>query len=770
MDSDNLANVGALTTTPVASGGLGELTDEDDDGLLIGNAGLPVVNASLANIQPIISCSGMHSNVPLFAHANCAHALDVHTTNLPVCTTLNGVLIADPSAVGTSGATANYYNQDEINDINIPIPTNATNQQTNNASTNTTANKASDADEHGRQNVNFSNQVKKQVQFQNVHHPTHAPYIAQFQPSTASPATFVLPVSMATPHLGDIYCHGTAIAYNTNYSSIDSTTSYNSTSCASCNQMYGNVNPNQCPSLPESLEHAPIYLPNSNINTDLSSTGSSSLKQQQSVESIYIELPTRYHIRSNSTPSEDANLNTVIYNTSTGSSINKHSPLTEEPFSGTEDEQPSVIRKNSNKPEDERQITAILNNRKIRKNKSDGDAKLECTIHTISPRKCRSLDLKEMTKLNELNEDKIVKNTNQANLTAVTARTSRPHTHSTKFKKKHHYHSVDNIISSIGSLPHHSFIQRYHSSTNLKNKHSLSSYLSDLADPNQPQSQLSNSISKLSKAELLKRKHKRKGDKPRKEHHKSDNLIIKNRHKLRELSEEFTSSLNQQRCHPFKQLHRSFTESETSSCFARSTSYSSSERCNQMISDQPVDGDRRVEMANKSFEKQSSKSGSSTNSTDNSVIVCTTERSAVLSRSEHYANKPQQDDTTVQSMDSFEFERTEDDSLDDRRPVNRLDSIQEDLGRSDFELDQLYGQPTNRSTTGNRSTTNFTTKMKSATMYNIASFNEPNEETRFDREQLLITSQTMRRHQSAEQMLKRIIGNLHHLYRKQFKS
>ena len=236
-----------MTTTPVASGGLGELTDEDDDGLLIGGP-------SIANInQSLIPCSGIHSTAPLFAHSNCAHSLDVHGTN-QCATTLSGVLITDPTSI---------YNQSSQDDFNIQVPcaTSFANQINNNNFTLasvTATNKNNTSDDQKLLNSSL-NQIKKQVQFQSVHPQSNQTYFAQFTQNpellqrTSSPATFVLPVSMAAPQLGDIYCHGTAIAYNTNYSSIDSTTSYNSTSCASCcnYQMHGStINAHHCPSLP----------------------------------------------------------------------------------------------------------------------------------------------------------------------------------------------------------------------------------------------------------------------------------------------------------------------------------------------------------------------------------------------------------------------------------------------------------------------------------------------------------------------------------------
>lgn len=187
------------------------MTDEDDDGLLIGN-----VNTSGIPIQPIIPCSGIHPNQSIFAHTSCAHGLDV---NLPVCTTvgLSGVLITDPSMVAVSSAAigqSNFnqlFNQqsDDLNDINIPIPNTSQlqlQQQTMNA--NNYISTATITTATNKTTGSNQEQVKK-VQFQSVHPapPNVAPYIAQFTNQellqrAASPATFVLPVSMANPNLG----------------------------------------------------------------------------------------------------------------------------------------------------------------------------------------------------------------------------------------------------------------------------------------------------------------------------------------------------------------------------------------------------------------------------------------------------------------------------------------------------------------------------------------------------------------------------------------
>ena len=681
------------------------MTDEDDDGLLIGNA---------APLQPpIIPCSGMHPTVPLFAHnTSCAHALEVG--NLPVC---GGVLITDPSSLQM------YGGDDVVNDINIPIPS-------------LVANKAT-AEEP---KPNASVGVNKKVQFQSVQHhpPSSAPsqsyHIAQFA-GHSEPRQFVLPVSMATPHLGDLYCHGTAIAYNANFStSVDSTASYNSyNSCASCNyalQQGGSVQPGeQCASQTGSLDHAPI---GTEPSTD---SRSSSLKQQQSVESIWIELPSRFHIRSNSTPSEETNLNTVIYNTPTGSAMNRHSPLTEEPAYGEAaqaDEAPEAA------------------GRKVARSKSDELVRSTTKVD----RKARSLELPAKPKA--IQKEKSALKSKTPSRQSSSRRSSRPH-----------YHSVDHIDHNLPhSTPH---IQRYHSSTGqlVLERSSL-----DRSSTEQ--------LCRPTKAELLKRKRKRKAPPLpvelllRKEHYKSDNLILKSRHKLRELSEEFRSSLTH-RPHPFRPLHRSLTESETSSCLTRSmASCSSSSELDRTkaANSRPVQvaGRKRSEEQRKRDLAQvlARKSLSTTDSTENE-----TERSANKRSIEYYANirtrsRSKDDSTTItiqSSESSSEFERL----ADEQQQVNRLDSIRERTPDSADPFCQAVNMPAAQATAaaaGQQSARKFKV-YQSATMFNLSSaFDEPTESLIGD----LWEQRPIRRHQSAEQMLKRIIRSVHDYYRKQFKS
>lgn len=741
------------------------MTDEDDDGgLLIGNA------APLANLQPpIIPCSGMHPNVPLFAHNTaCAHALDVHAANLPVC---GGVLIHDPSNLqnlqmyGGAG--------DDVNDINIPIPTSLAN-----------ADAAGKPDDPAG-SAPSAGVINKKVQFQSVQHPVSSAasqsyHIAQFAnpPShaellqrTSSPATFVLPVSMATPHLGDLYCHGTAIAYNANFSSVDSTTSYNSTSCASCNyaMQQSSVQPgHQCASQTGSLDQAPLYGTGTTGTTE-PSTDSSSLKHQQSVESIWIELPSRFHIRSNSTPSEDT---TVIYNynTPTGSAMNqRHSPLTEEPtFSGDE----SMAIKEENAALARRHTIA----NRVARSKSE-----EWFVRstTKADRKSRSLELRPELRAN--GGDPADASQKEAEADAGGRRSSRKSSRRSPFKP--HYHSVDHIDHNLPhSTPH---IQRYYSSTGL-----LLAKMSLLAADRASSGE---QLCRRAKGELPKRKHKRKAPPAellRKEHYKSDNLILKSRHRLRELSEEFRSSLSHG-AHPFRPLHRSFTEtSETSSCFTRSiASCSSSERLHHAVNSractQCKTGRKRMRKEPDLVQLIGRKSLSTTDSTDNE-----TDRTPAASKrmAGYYANTrghlrdKQPDSTTItmqSSESSFEFERPADETQ-----LSRLDSIRE-RGADSAEPDRPYGilgqsmnQTVNRlanipTSMAPGSVQQSTSKFKvhqSATMYNISStFDEPTELLISDLSELS-EQRPIRRYQSAEQMLKRIIRSLHEHYRRQFKS
>ena len=698
------------------------MTDEEDDGLLIGNA------APLA--PPIIPCSGMHPTVPLFAHnTSCAHALDVHAGT--VC---GGVLITDPSNL------AMYGGANDVNDINIPIPTVSL--------ANAVANKTVD-DPAGR----------KKVQFQSVQHPpatasSQSYHIAQFASSShpellqraSSPATFVLPVSMATPHLGDLYCHGTAIAYNANFStSMDSTASYNSTSCASCNyalQQGAGVQPETCASQTGSLDRAPIG------GTDPSTDSrSSSLKAQQSVESIWIELPSRFHIRSNSTPSEDINLTTVVYNTPTGSAMNRHSPLTEEPFSGDESMQESMRESNRGLIRESKRTDARF--AKVARSKSDEFVRST----TKATRKSRSLELQG-------HGWPIDESTNEPVGVPRKVAEERTPTSGRSSRSRPHYHSVDNIDHNLPhSTPH---IQRY-SSAGL-----LAKALSSIDRTSVEQ------LARPTKAELLVKRKRKPVELLRKEHYKSDNLILKSRHKLRELSEEFRSSLTH-RAHPFRPLQRSLTESETSSCLTRSLAScsSSSERINRT---KPTCSRART-AARKRPKKEADlvqlvgrKSLSTTDSTDNE-----TDRTSQRRTTGYYASsgshRTRQASTTItiqSSESSFEFER-----LDEQQVPNRLDSIRE---RARDSADQLCGQ-TNltgiQQASSQKPTSQPTSKFKiyqSATMYNLSStFDEPTELLISDLSELA-DQRPMRRHQSAEQMLKRIIRNVHDYYRKQFKS
>ena len=469
------------------------------------------------------------------------------------------------------------------------------------------------------------------------------------------------------------------------------------------------------------------------------------MKPQQSVESIYIDVPiSRYHqARSNSTPSEDTNLTTVIFNTPTSSSVNRHSPLAEEPFSGDEEDELA-----SRREEGEQQTITNLNAKRIKKSKSDGQVAVGNLINLID--KCTINDkdttrAKKSISLNQLKSDLILakQSINQQQETK---------SHSSKQHSFKHYHSVDNILIEDNNLPHSiSQIQRL-----LTKRASLAS--------NQSDQLLSNKIARL---ELLKRKSKVRDSLARKEHYKSDNLILKNRHKLHELTEEFRSSLpqqNKQLSQAFnkplnKQLQRSLTESETSSsCFARTStiSCSSSEQFNQIKSELK---DKQIVAK----QRQTSKSLSTTtdDSTDNETSVKTQDLVAKEERINYAINEK---DTFERMYDEF-----------NNRQSKKLHSIQE--GRPDSELDQLYSvnQSVNISTKSSiqadrlsfensaRTLTNSFKMNQSATMFNIPSFNESTE-------LLSINNQPIRRYQSAEQMLKRIIGNLHHFYRKQFKS
>lgn len=717
------------------------MTDEDDDGgLLIGNA------APLANLQPpIIPCSGIHSTVPLCAHA----------ANLPVC---GGVLIHDPSNLPMYGAAG-----DDVNDINIPIPTTSL---------------ANSGQQAGKSD--------KKVQFQSVHPPSSGAsqsyHIAQFADRASSPAAFVLPVSMATPHLSDLYCHGAAkIACHANFSSVDSTTSYNSTSCASCNyamQQGGIVQAGHtCVSQTGSLDQAPMYGTGTTGTTDPStdSNASSSLKQQQSVESIWIELPSRFHIRSNSTPSEETNLTTVIYNTPTGSAMNhRHSPVTEEPSSSGEDDQ-------------HQQADAARCRQSIVPRSKSEQWFVRST--TKVERKSRSLELQAVLRENDGHTTDALANRKEPEAIADAGR--RKFGRTERFRIRPYYHSVDHIDHN---LPHSTpYIKRYHSSSGLSNLPPFASSGEQLA--------------RRSKGELPKCRHKRRAPKAellRKEHYNSDNLIMKTRHRLRELSErEFRSSLPNQRAPPFQPvhrqpLHRSLTEtSETSSCFTRSVASgsSSSERlpradvnsrvCSKVRSKR---GKRETDLV----QLIARKSLSTTDSTDNETDR--TQQAGGKRTGRHYANtrgrdKQQEDSTTItmqSSESSFEFERPVDEAQ-----LNRLGSIWERSADS-TEPDRPYGvlseavdqQPAMNETVNRladwpiscpasgsiRQAASKFRVYQSATMYNISStFDEPTELLISDLSELS-EQRPIRRYQSAEQMLKRLIRSLHEHYRRQFKS
>lgn len=159
------------------------------------------------------------------------------------------------------------------------------------------------------------------------------------------------------------------------------------------------------------------------------------------------------------------------------------------------------------------------------------------------------------------------------------------------------------------------------------------------------------------------------------------------------------------------------------------------------------------------------KSLSTTDSTDNE-----TDRSSANKRTTgYYANvsrtRQPNDSTTItiqSSESSLEFERPV-----DEQQVNRfnskLDSIRELARNSGDQLRESRQAP------GGQPTSQFKI-YQSATMYNLSSASDEPTELLIGDLGALSEQRPIRRHQSAEQMLKRIIRSMHDYYRKQFKS
>lgn len=282
VDSDNLAGVGALTTTPVASGavgfGSGELDLTDSSGLLVGGTGGGGALSTSAAGQLTSVCAELNSAL-LASIPSCGQPMGLYQPAYSF----------DPGSQ-CALSTVLLPQQPSIDSTDYLLDTDPALQSY-------LGGLSAANDPYSDRPANRSKQVQFQSRHQSICAANFKPIALGSYPASALAANGSATNPFIRSSLGDMYTYSAAATGGSTITggSFQSTTApffASSIDSSECNS-YGPVEPGN-------VDVAPMFLNSDNY-----------VIHQPSVDSIYIELPSRYHVRSGSATSMDGTMVTM---------------------------------------------------------------------------------------------------------------------------------------------------------------------------------------------------------------------------------------------------------------------------------------------------------------------------------------------------------------------------------------------------------------------------------------------------------------------------